>query len=732
MKTQHVLIGLMAAISAIATAQTGMTEAGPAGSHFSKLNTYTGPSLMNSERAIGIYHANTTPVSFLEINTDPGLYFLPLLGSIPGWGEMFSTNTRAATDSYWRMKRQGTEYGLLLNQGINNDFKMQASHAQGSLVFHAGGANEYARINPGGQVGIGLVAGTNANINNGAFEPGAALDVTGPLFFSQSSLNAPQRYSIIAGETFLPSVVGNRDGYKIDFDRNFLAPNNDFLVFSKTDGQQDSPDGGFAFTRIGTTANTQAPEVLSLLLNGEGRTYIGNNMASAANGVLNNATFATRLTLETVGGTNPDAYFGQPGGSSGLRFINMNSATLPINNPGPGVLSVDANGHVIYVNGAPTNPYFQCNAGNANANLPFNAETNLNNHNYIFHDNGIGSGNTAINNVGIGLAPANCAPQAKLEVLQSSGSTNGSTGLLVTNTDQAVAGSQNPVIGIKSLVNNNGFNCYKAAGWFEATNAPNCQGSLPQYAIVVPQNGGITSLGYNPVTANTQFKLDVNGDVNINGQAFCTASAWSSDRRFKKDIVALGDVTDKLARLSSYTYNYRKEEFTDFNFPGGRQIGVIAQELKEVFPELVTEGPGGYNYVNYTGLIPVLLQAAKEQQKQIDELKALVQTLAANTNSETGSRLVILSDKNIVVLNQNIPNPFAESTVISYNIPANVTSAQIVFTTAEGKIIKTVDVREKGQGQLNIFANDLSSGAYLYSLIIDGKPLYTKRMIKTE
>lgn len=91
---------------------------------------------------------------------------------------------------------------------------------------------------------------------------------------------------------------------------------------------------------------------------------------------------------------------------------------------------------------------------------------------------------------------------------------------------------------------------------------------------------------------------------------------------------------------------------------------------------------------------------------------------------------VQLSNKNIVVLEQNVPNPFAEQTTISYNIPTTVTRAQIVFFDLSGQIIKSVEISEKGTGQLNVFASDLSSGIYTYSLIADGVAIETKKMVK--
>jgi len=89
-----------------------------------------------------------------------------------------------------------------------------------------------------------------------------------------------------------------------------------------------------------------------------------------------------------------------------------------------------------------------------------------------------------------------------------------------------------------------------------------------------------------------------------------------------------------------------------------------------------------------------------------------------------------LTDKNFVILNQNVPNPFAESTVITYNIQQNFNKAEIVFTNVDGRVIKTFSITQKGEGRVNVFADDLTSGVYLYSLVIDGKTMESKRMLK--
>lgn len=272
-----------------------------------------------------------------------------------------------------------------------------------------------------------------------------------------------------------------------------------------------------------------------------------------------------------------------------------------------------------------------------------------------------------------------------------------------------------------------------------------CGGAVIPAMPPMPQSVGI----YGNSTANGgtwagyfDGDVNINGNVNVNGSGVYSGTWTFSDKRFKANIKEIENISERISKLKAYTYDFKTEEFKSKNFEKGKQIGFIAQELQEVFPELVKEDKSGYLAVNYQGMVPVLLQALKEQnelnqsqQKQIEELKNLVNKTISNNSSNnktaaTTGIAVNLSDKNAIVLNQNVPNPFAESTVITYNIPSDFAKAQIIFMTNDGRLIKAVDIKEKGQGSLNVFADDLTNGIYSYMLVIDGKTVDTKKMVK--
>ena len=116
----------------------------------------------------------------------------------------------------------------------------------------------------------------------------------------------------------------------------------------------------------------------------------------------------------------------------------------------------------------------------------------------------------------------------------------------------------------------------------------------------------------------------------VNGTAYSTGGWAGSDVRWKKNIIPLTYVLDKLLNLNGVNYEWRKTEFPEINFDSGQQIGLIAQEVEKIFPELVRTDNNGYKAVSYEKLSVVLLEGLKEQQKEIDELKSLVNSLVAN------------------------------------------------------------------------------------------------------
>lgn len=159
--------------------------------------------------------------------------------------------------------------------------------------------------------------------------------------------------------------------------------------------------------------------------------------------------------------------------------------------------------------------------------------------------------------------------------------------------------------------------------------------------------------------------------------------------------------------------------------------GLAADQLKEVYPELVYEDDGGNFSINYIEMIPLLVQSIKELSQELSELKgASPKKLYAKT-LPTGIEETV-SDIDVVRMDQNNPNPFSESTVIALNIPAETHSATIFIYDMSGKQVQSLSVAERGETNITVYARDLSAGMYIYTLVADGKASVTRKMIVTK
>ena len=174
-------------------------------------------------------------------------------------------------------------------------------------------------------------------------------------------------------------------------------------------------------------------------------------------------------------------------------------------------------------------------------------------------------------------------------------------------------------------------------GWFTGGNNISSEqnfGTITNHALPIITNDiermRITSSG--DVTIGTDTPED-GSLLTVNGGITCYDFFNNSDRRLKKNIQNLNYGLKDLVSLQPVTYNWIDPKQTDKT-----QIGLIAQDLIPIIPELVNgDEEKGKLSVNYVGLVPVLINAIKEQQskldaqqKQIDELKELVQKSLSN------------------------------------------------------------------------------------------------------
>ena len=162
--------------------------------------------------------------------------------------------------------------------------------------------------------------------------------------------------------------------------------------------------------------------------------------------------------------------------------------------------------------------------------------------------------------------------------------------------------------------------------------------------------------------------------------------------------------------------------------------GLAADQLKEVYPNLVIEDEYGNVSINYVEMIPLLVQSINELNAKIAELEGggngNVELMARDRGNATG--IDALDDTEVLSLAQNKPNPFSERTTIEVTIPESTTNAALFIYDMNGKQVKQINITERGKTNVSITSEGLEPGMFLYSLIADGKIVSTKKMILTK
>jgi hypothetical protein len=111
--------------------------------------------------------------------------------------------------------------------------------------------------------------------------------------------------------------------------------------------------------------------------------------------------------------------------------------------------------------------------------------------------------------------------------------------------------------------------------------------------------------------ANTTLTLDITnitGDLSISGNLDASNFDSTSDVALKENLNVIESPLEKIAQLNGYTFNWKENK--------QEAVGIVAQEVEKVFPQIVRTGSDGVKRVSYDSLIPVMLEAIKELAKR--------------------------------------------------------------------------------------------------------------------
>ncbi len=342
------------------------------------------------------------------------------------------------------------------------------------------------------------------------------------------------------------------------------------------------------------------------------------------------------------------------------------------------------------------------------------------------------------------------------------------------------AGSNNVLVGINSGFNGIGNRnvCVGASSGAGAIGSNNTFVGYNAFGVSgFTLLNNATAIGYNSfVGANNCMALGGTGvnavkvgigvsapsfTLQVNGNAAKPGSAnWIvvSDKRLKKDVSEFKDGLKILEKIKPLWFSYNGEAGITTK---DKFVGVIAQDMQEVAPYTVGEyvyqdslgNKSSYLSYDANALTYIIVNSIQEQQKIIEQKDKKIEELQKRLNNQENEINEIknaikdisssveecckISQQNVELnnkgetpyLEQNTPNPFSETTIIKYFIPANVVSAIVSIKDINGKELSKFSIVEKGNGQIILTAGTLKSGTYTYDLIIEGKVADSKKMI---
>jgi hypothetical protein len=123
-----------------------------------------------------------------------------------------------------------------------------------------------------------------------------------------------------------------------------------------------------------------------------------------------------------------------------------------------------------------------------------------------------------------------------------------------------------------------------------------------------------SNVGINVPLPNSDYSLHVGGATRIEGDIRASGNfITTSDKRYKKDIIRIENALEKINKLTGVTYKNISSS--------KRQSGLVAQEVNEVFPEVVNEDSAGYLSLAYGNMMGLIIEGMKELKNEIKEIK---------------------------------------------------------------------------------------------------------------
>lgn len=207
-----------------------------------------------------------------------------------------------------------------------------------------------------------------------------------------------------------------------------------------------------------------------------------------------------------------------------------------------------------------------------------------------------------------------------------------------------------------------------------------------------------------------------------------------ADQDMMQNIRPINGALSRILSARGVWYDLHDDNFKDVSneakqamlkTAGSNKFGVIAQELQNCLPELVQMNEAGSMTIHYEGFIPLLIEAIKEQQKTIGQLEDQINYLMSYIHGNAPDE----SSSDAPILYQNAPNPFSNETEIICYVPGTATEAILNLFDLGGIQLRSYNVRTDGFTSIRLYSADFLPGMYLYTLLVDGKEIGTRKIV---
>ncbi len=482
-------------------------------------------------------------------------------------------------------------------------------------------------------------------------------------------------------------------------------------LFSNTIGYYNTATGGYALYAnsdgIGNTANG----ISSLRFN----THGSNNTGTGANTLFYNTTGYSNVAV----GSN--ALFNN---TVGHNNVAVGDSVLYHQNNGEG-----------YNTAIGSKALYSNTTGDINTATGYQA---------LYFNNGsfnTASGTNALYNNTTG--GSNTASGNNALYNNMDGNVNAAFGYQALNTN--VSGDYNTVIGAFADANNSNYNSSSAFGTSSLITASDQVRIGNSFTASI---GGYQSW----TTLPSDKRVKKNIKENVPGLTFINKLkpvTYNLDLNAIDKIVqrpVIKDKDGKIAQPSQQELDSRKAKeqilFTGFV---AQDVAAAATSINYNFSGVdIPKNDKDIYGLRYSDFVMPLVKAVQELSKMNDdkdssiielrseirnlksEIESIQAMIVSGQSTVNSQRSTVLSSAS---LDQNIPNPFSNTTTISYSLPQNFKTAQIIITNKAGKVLKQVNVFGSGKSSVQINAATLAASAYQYSLLVDGKLIDTKQMV---